>query len=425
MKGFFLSLVLLSISLLQVSLAQQPSLVIQTDTIELGQPLTVAIKQASFIQQQTLEDGPWEVFKVENESLELLSFVEGIHRLPALSYKTSNGNTEIIASDQLIVVQLPASVRESESPRAIASPITIPATWLDWTPQLAAIGGAFLWALLWLLATVRQYGPAQKDLPPPTARTIALHHLQHRDKGSPASSFSHSQQVFRSYLDDVGIDGARTIPPAELLPAEGDSFQEKESFREIVSMIENQDQLRFSGEPVSGQDSEHFFHLVQQFIEQQPSHFRELSDAYLIQYGRAATAPIRILSGWLDLFPIWLTISGLLLWPGFIDSVAAPEWLTEPLFACLMGIAGALLLRTISAWMTITSPWKATPGMRLMKLTVVGQADKKALRPVLWLCASIPLFLGHIGIFGRSGLSIIDSLMGQQIRRYPLQPGKE
>lgn len=425
MKGFFLSLVLWSTSLLQVSLAQQARLVVEADTIELGEPLEIRIENGAFSSEQPTGNGPWEIFSQTETTIALLNFTTGLHRLPVFRYNKLNGAADTIGANQLIIVQLAATVQESESVRAIAVPVTIPSSWRDWAPQLAAICGVFLWAVIWLVATVKQYGPSHKKLPPPSPRAQAQDQLQLLNREDPPTTISLSQQVFRNYLASLGMEGARTIPPAELNRLLEASDLEKEPFGEIVSKIENLDGLRFSGEAVSGQDAQSFFRLVQQFIESQPQESSTFSAEYIAQYGQRASGFSRIVAGCLDLFPAWILISGLLMWPGFTASVSLTEAFSEPLLACLTGLAAAVLLRTAAAWMTISGTWKATPGMRLMTLAVAGKSKHEALRPLLWLLASLPLWMGHLGIFSRSGISIVDSFMGQQVRKYPRQSGKE
>lgn len=425
MKGFFLSLFFLTTSLLQVCLAQQASLVIEADTIELGQALSIRIEQGTFSPNQSNNLGPWEIFSQTETTIEVLNFTTGLHRLPVFSYEKTNKNTDTISVNQLIVVRLPATVKESESVRAIASPVTIPSTWRDWAPQITAISGALLWALIWLLATIKQYGPAEKRLPPTTARAQALVDLAHLNKENPATIISEAQQVFRNYLAGIGMKNARTIPAGEFRQLLEESAIEKESFREIVSKIENLDSLRFSGISVSTQDAHNFFLLIQQFIDQQPVDSKKTSPEYISKYGRQASGVTRILSGCLDLIPPALVFSGLLMWPGFAESVSAPTIFSGPIMVCLTGISAALLIRTITAWMTVSGPWQATPGMRLMKLAVVGKVQVHALRPLFWLLASLPFFIGHIGVFSRSGQSFIDTFMSQRVRQYPRETVKK
>lgn len=425
MKGFFLSLIFWSTSLLQLCFAQQAKLTVDTDTVELGQPLSIRIEQGRFATDQPSTVGTWEVFSQTETTIEVLNFTTGLHRLPVLRYEKVTGGSDTLSSTQLIVVQLPLTVQESESARAIAVPVTIPPSWRDWAPQFAAICGACLWALIWLLATVRQYGPANKLSPPPSAKVQALSQLDRLPKTEPATLVSHAQQVFRTYLAGIGIAEARTTPAAELNLLLEESEIEKDSFREIVSKIGNLDGLRFSGEAISGQDAKNFFELIQRFIDNQPPDSRNLSAEYLVQYGQGASGFSRIISGCLDLFPVWILFSGLLLWPGFVESVSIPTILSEPFITCLAGIAATLLLRTVTAWITVTSHWQATPGMRLMSIAVVGNGRNKALRPLLWLLASMPVFIGHIGVFSRSGHSTVDRFMGQQVRRYPRQTAKQ
>lgn len=422
MKGFFLSLFFLSFLLGQLLVAQQPSLIIDADTIELGQALQVKIDQGEFSDTPLASPGAWEIQHQASDKISLLNFTPGIHRLPQFSYKTAEGSTGQLTTDELIVVSFPASAEASESPRPIASPVTIPVTWLDWAPQLAAIMGVFCWALIWLLATVKSYGPPQKTVPPITTKALAIQQLRRGIDFSPSTSLSHYQQVFRSYLAGLGWENARTIVPSQLSELENDSIQEKESFREIISMIEKLDPLRFSGEAVSKEDATHFSGLVTTFVHGQADGLPEPSPHYLATYGRPAAAATRMLAGLYDLLPIWLTLTGLLLWPGFGESLDIPMLFTTPGPAGLASIAGAFFLRTITAWLTIAGRWQATPGMRLLNIAVVGQRDNAAMRPLLWLGASIPLWLGHLGIFKKSRRSVIDSLLSQQVRRYPSQP---
>lgn len=417
MKGFLLSLVLLSISLLQVALAQQVKLVIAADTVELGQPLTIRIENGLFT-QNTLGP-PWEIFSQNETTIVVLNFTTGLHKLPIFRYQSRGQNIDTISSNQLITVQLPATVNESEAVRSIAAPVPIPASWRDWAPQLTAVAGALLWALVWLLATTRQYGPFIKKSPPPSAKAQALGYLSHLSRENPATLVSHTQQVFRNYLAGVGISEARTIPPAQLSPLPWESETGKESFREIVSRIENLDRLRFTGEAVSGADAQFFFQLVQQFVDHHPEDPTTASADYIAKYGQQATGLYRIIAGCLDLLPSWLFFTGLLMWPGFTETLSLPSTLSTPIAAGMSGIGLALLLNTITSWITIPGSWQATPGMRLMTLAVVGNTTRNTLRPLLWLLASLPVFLGHLGVFRRSGLSFIDSFLGQQVRRYP------
>lgn len=425
MKGFFLSLIFWSTSLLQLCLAQQARLIVEMDTLELGQPLSIRIEQGRFATDQPSTVGPWELFSQTETTIEVLNFTTGLHRLPVLRYEKAGGGSDTLSSTQLISVRLPSTVQESESARAIALPVTIPPSWRDWAPQLAAISGACLWALIWLLATVKQYGPANKTIPPPSAKVQALSQLDRLTNTDPATLVSHAQQVFRTYLAGIGIVEARTTPAEELNLLLEESEIEKGSFREIVSKIENLDSLRFSGEAVSDQDAKIFFQLIQGFIDNQPTDVRNSSAEYLAQYGQEASGVSRALSGCLDLLPVWVLSSGLLIWPGFVESVSIPSMLSEPFAACLAGIAAMLLLRTITAWITVIGPWKATPGMRLMNLAVVGNSRNNALRPLLWLFASLPVFIGHIGVFSKSGRSAVDRFMGQHVRRYPRQTAKQ
>ncbi len=424
MKGFFLSLVFWSMTLVQVCLAQPVNLVIEADTVELGQVLSIRIEQGFFTSDLPQHLGSWEVFNQTETTFQLQNFTSGLHRLPIFTYEKMGQAPDTISSTQLIVVQLPATVNKSESVRAIESPVTIPSTWRDWLPQITAICGAMLWALIWLLATIQQVGPVEKKLPPPSAKAQAITYLAHLNKENPTTVISKAQQIFRNYLAEIGMENARTISPTELRQYLEESEVEKESFREIVSKIENLDELRFSGEQVSAQNAQELFLLIQQFIESQPADSNHQSSHYVSQYGRQASGFSRALAGFLDIAPPFLVLFGLIMWPGFLETVSISFLTSEPISACVTGILAALLIRTITAWMTVPGVWQATPGMRLLKLSVVGNTRGNLIRPLFWLVASLPIFTGHIGAFSRSGQSLVDSFLGQKVRQYPREKTK-
>ncbi len=412
---------------LPVSIAQRSYEVTQ-DSILIGEPLQVELSPGSLEEISRDLLGPWEVWKVVDQTLFLITFQEGIHPLPPLPVMNAAGRIDTLRTTDVVVVSRSAP-GDQEAPRPIKALVALPVSWLEWLPIGLMAFGLLLLSLLWLMGFVRSYGPSTKNLPPPSAIAMATQRLEFiAGINSQSEKYSLLQRTLRYFLHEHFQIPAISVAAGELEGLEKPIGFPAVSFAQLVASMKARDAQRYAGSEPSTEQIDTFRRQLAEFFEEsQP--FGVVNRLQFLQaYGRMADPGRRMLAGITDLLPMTCLMMGGLLWLGqsFVGfeeggEMWSAEMFARPLVAGTLSLLAALVLRSLLAPITDQGPWQATPGMKLFRLARVPHFSEKSPRPfgLYWLLASLPLFLGHVGIFSKHRESWVDRMSRSQVRHYP------
>lgn len=404
---------ILGMSFSMVSVAQEMKVVQELDTVDIG--ALIRLTGEKFPHIEKVSAAGWELVSVtENQALFQI-FEPGVYPLPTITGK--NGEEIQLISDQnVMVVTLPESVSGDAAVRSIEGPVLVSLPWLVKWRWGMTITGTVLFCLTILLASIRSFGPGLKGAPPASELSVLREEMREVQQIQDADlQFSQSQMMFRKVLGLMGQPQAGSATVTEL---EQNSVLGAETGKQstVFALLRSADEKRFGGEPVSSQEAIELRKAVTNLLDETKEKQIPRDQSYWEVYGYSAPAFSRMIAGLMDLVPLTMVFLGLLSWPELLQSLPiSPD---SMLMTTGTALGLGLLGKSIIEWMGITSSWQASPGMRIMKMAVVSSSPRLWSRPWLSLLASIPAFIGHIGIFSASRRSVPDRLSDTQIRSY-------
>ena len=405
-------LIILSVAALP-AFSQQGGSTESMDSLLIGAPIFLASSSVSPSVQAGNQLGMWEVWQVTDSGIWLISFQEGMHALPAIPLSGSDS----LRSDRVIRVVMPQITEENSAAMPIEEIVPVPLSWIDWLPQVLAGLGAIAWALVWLGGIVSRYGPTKRRLPPASPYAVAQAKLASiQESSSQSEKYGQTKAILTAYLSEQFDLPVKSSSVNELSGLPYPAGFPTQDFQSLLSIMKTQDMARYAGGSPDAATVQQFRALSTKLIEGTKNLRVRDVKRELHLYGQAAGVIRRVIAGLLDLLPPFALVFGLLEWPGLLANLE-DGW-NSPSHIWALGIAliAAMVIRTVSALFTETTSWAATPGMRCLRMAVVPQQN---IRPWAWLLASLPLFLGHVGILFSSDKSLADLLSRSSIRHYP------
>lgn len=390
------------------------SVTFEPDTVEIGQLIRVN-PESKVPGIRSVRTPGWELVSASAEELLFQIFEPGSYRMPILESEAGE-DIQLVSESGPLVVRLPKSVEGDAALRTILGPMTIRQGWLvRWRSVLAGTG-AVSFAVVLLLAAIRSAGPEKKLPPPPSA----LHQIRAdfetvRKLSDPDQAFSETQVLFRRLLAMAGVSAAASGPIEELAVNTSDILPHT-TVEEMLVILQRADEQRFNGGAVSSSQVDSLQSAFSTLLRPDVEIRLPKDPSFERQFGSAPGAFPRIMAGLLDLIPLSLLFLGL---SGFPELHALLPWeLSGDATLILASVLLALVCKSLIEWLGTTSAWQASPGMRCLRLAVVTNRRLLFIRAGISLLASLPAFLGHVGMFTRSGLSLVDRYSFSLIRQY-------
>ena len=391
---------------------------LEADSVEIGELIKMTGNEA-FPQIEEAVSAGWELVSFASDQLLFQIFEPGIYPLPVLR-GANEDEIQLVSDQKVLVVTFPKSVTEDAALRTIEGPVSVNQSWLVRSKWILTLTGAISFCLILLWASLRSYGPDQKNPPPGSTLAVLRKELiKIQQDGEPDLQLSNAQMLFRKYLvlmgqKDAGSATIEELETATLLP-----FGSDETDR-IFNLLKQSDQHRFGGAAVGKQEAASLLDDVGKVLRATNEEMIPREEGYGQLYGNPPSPWSRIIAGIIDLLPITLMMLGFLNWP---ELLATLPWTPTGIgMTILVSLGSSLLGKSMIEWLGITSAWQASPGMRIMRLAVVPTSGRLWLRPWVSLIASIPGFLGHLGIFSRSRQSLVDTFSRSNVRYYDSEP---
>ncbi len=403
-------------------LGQAPEVITDRDTARLGELVRLKVSDGKITGM--VEDDNWQMHQLEDGILSIQGFEVGEFPLPDIKVTTSNGQVQVLSSPGYTVIQAPFDPQNPPPPKGVQELWEIPVSWQDWLPFILTVSGTLTYSLIWLLAVVRRYGPNKKTAPPPSPAKLAENTLNQLDADASADRrFSRIQKVFRLYLSDQFLVDVGGMNTEELAQTGKKCLPESQELETIISLLGTHEADRFAGNSISDTDVAALETTLRALIRRSEELSAERIRVQEKRYGRRASGFRRILAGLADLLPLGLLVAGLGIWPGFLPAIGLNQNLANPLQIFLAALGLAILGRVITGFTTVGGAWRATPGMRVFRLAVVSDDDQRqnnrlAFRPLFWLVATLPLWLGHAGLL-LNQRTFPDRWSDSHIRYYP------